>query len=110
MSGVIIKQLLTYLRTEIFRAATVPNIFCFRELLEQELEAVGIRLNKRKPNIYFKVTIRLSCFSSSTCAPQIRGCSFLKRIIHNMLLGNLFTCYFLEVNQTQKKHEIFQNM
>jgi len=27
----------------------------FRELLEKELESVGIRLNKRKPNIYFKV-------------------------------------------------------
>jgi len=27
-----------------------------RELLEAELESVGIRLNKRKPNIYFKVT------------------------------------------------------
>ncbi|PVD38763.1 hypothetical protein C0Q70_01386 [Pomacea canaliculata] len=26
-----------------------------RELLEKELEAVGIRLNKEKPNIYFKV-------------------------------------------------------
>lgn len=26
-----------------------------RELLEKELEAVGIRLNKPKPNIYFKV-------------------------------------------------------
>jgi ribosome-interacting GTPase 1 len=25
-----------------------------RRLLEDELEAVGIRLNKRKPNIYFK--------------------------------------------------------
>ena len=25
-----------------------------RRLLEQELEAVGIRLNKKKPNIYFK--------------------------------------------------------
>lgn len=27
----------------------------FRELLTAELESVGIRLNKRKPNIYFKV-------------------------------------------------------
>jgi len=27
----------------------------FRVLLEKELETVGIRLNKRKPNIYFKV-------------------------------------------------------
>ncbi len=26
-----------------------------RELLERELETVGIRLNKRPPNIYFKV-------------------------------------------------------
>ena len=26
-----------------------------RALLEKELEAVGIRLNKRPPNIYFKV-------------------------------------------------------
>ena len=26
-----------------------------RELLEKELEAVGIRLNKKPPNIYFKV-------------------------------------------------------
>lgn len=28
-----------------------------RQLLEKELESVGIRLNKRKPNIYFKVVI-----------------------------------------------------
>lgn len=26
-----------------------------RALLEKELESVGIRLNKKKPNIYFKV-------------------------------------------------------
>ena len=29
----------------------------FKDLLEKELEAVGIRLNKRKPDIYFKVKI-----------------------------------------------------
>lgn len=29
-----------------------------RELLEKELESVGIRLNKRKPNIYFKVDFK----------------------------------------------------
>lgn len=28
-----------------------------RRLLEQELESVGIRLNKKKPNIYFKVSL-----------------------------------------------------
>ena len=27
-----------------------------RNLLEKELESVGIRLNRKKPNIYFKVT------------------------------------------------------
>ena len=26
-----------------------------KQLLEKELESVGIRLNKRRPNIYFKV-------------------------------------------------------
>ena len=31
---------------------------CCRELLTKELEAVGIRLNRRKPNIYFKVCIQ----------------------------------------------------
>lgn len=29
-----------------------------RGLLEKELESVGIRLNKKKPNIYFKVSPR----------------------------------------------------
>jgi hypothetical protein len=30
-------------------------IFFSREILEEELESVGIRLNRRKPDIYFKV-------------------------------------------------------
>ena len=29
----------------------------FKDLLEKELEAVGIRLNKQKPDIYFKVKL-----------------------------------------------------
>lgn len=33
-----------------------------RQLLEKELESVGIRLNKRKPNIYFKVIFVILCF------------------------------------------------
>lgn len=37
-----------------------------KELLEKELESVGIRLNKKKPNIYFKVNhknlFRISVF------------------------------------------------
>jgi ribosome-interacting GTPase 1 len=30
------------------------KFFCKRKLLEAELEAVGIRLNQKKPNIYWK--------------------------------------------------------
>lgn len=30
-----------------------------RDLLEKELESVGIRLNKKKPNIYYKVSYML---------------------------------------------------
>lgn len=34
------------------------NVQCpCRALLEKELESVGIRLNKSKPNIYFKVRL-----------------------------------------------------
>ncbi len=36
-----------------------------RLLLEKELEAVGIRLNKQRPNVYFKVcaaSAHFSCF------------------------------------------------
>jgi len=32
-------------------------VLFFRELLEKELETVGIRLNRPKPNIYFKVSV-----------------------------------------------------
>lgn len=35
--------------------ATKPYVH--RQLLERELESVGIRLNKAKPNIYFKVIL-----------------------------------------------------
>lgn len=33
-----------------------------RELLEKELESVGIRLNKSRPNIYFKVVLICFCY------------------------------------------------
>jgi len=38
-----------------------------RQLLEAELEAVGIRLNKRKPNIYFKVKKGGGISYNATC-------------------------------------------
>ena len=33
-----------------------------RHLLEKELDSVGIRLNKKRPNIYFKVKIVIKLF------------------------------------------------
>lgn len=39
-----------------------------RQLLEKELESVGIRLNKRKPNIYFKVIFKMfNCLLCHSC-------------------------------------------
>lgn len=46
--------------------ATKPNVH--RDLLEKELESVGIRLNKPKPNIYFKQKKGGGLSFNSTCA------------------------------------------
>lgn len=46
-------------RTSCFSSRLVarnrPSICSSREILEEELESVGIRLNTRRPDIYFKV-------------------------------------------------------
>ena len=44
-----------------------------RELLEKELESVGIRLNKKPPNIYFKV------LKSKASLPSTAGTTILER-------------------------------
>lgn len=38
-----------------------------RRLLERELEAVGIRLNKRRPNVYFKIKSGGGLSFNATC-------------------------------------------
>lgn len=49
---------------------TGTNVQCpCRALLEKELESVGIRLNKSKPNIYFKVS-----FPGLLEAQLVSGC------------------------------------
>ena len=49
---------------------TGTNVQCpCRALLEKELESVGIRLNKSKPNIYFKVR-----FPGLLQAQLVSGC------------------------------------
>lgn len=48
-------------------------LFVFRALLEKELESVGIRLNRTKPNIYFKVQcVYLSFFCLTVGISEIR--------------------------------------
>lgn len=48
-------------------------LFVFRALLEKELESVGIRLNRTKPNIYFKVQcVYLSFFCLTVGKTEIR--------------------------------------
>lgn len=48
-------------------------LFVFRALLEKELESVGIRLNRTKPNIYFKVQcVYLSFFCLTVGITEIR--------------------------------------
>lgn len=44
-----------------------------RSLLEKELESVGIRLNKHKPNIYFKVRPLAKQVRDCLCRPLRRG-------------------------------------
>lgn len=44
---------------------TLCFVFFCRELLEKELESVGIRLNRTKPNIYFKVSLPFTQIDST---------------------------------------------
>lgn len=66
--------------------ATKPNVH--RELLERELESVGIRLNKRKPNIYFKVKKGGGLSFNSTC--QMSRCNekMVQTILHSFKIFN----------------------
>lgn len=76
-----------------------------RELLEKELESVGIRLNKQKPNIYFKVreglknnnTLNISCFKikkggglsfNSTCPLTKIDEKLVQLILHEYKIFN----------------------
>lgn len=50
------------LKLEFFNFLYITLSFDSRQLLEKELETVGIRLNKEKPNIYFKVGSELKFY------------------------------------------------
>lgn len=66
--------------------ATKPNVH--RDLLERELESVGIRLNKRKPNIYFKQKKGGGLSFNATC--QLTRCSekMVQLILHSFKIFN----------------------
>lgn len=53
-----------------------------RLLLEKELEAVGIRLNKRKPNIYFKEKKTGGLTFTATCTLTKLDEKMVQMILH----------------------------
>jgi hypothetical protein len=59
-----------------------------RELLEAELESVGIRLNKKKPNIYFKVKKAGGVSFNSTCNLTRMDEKLVQMILHEYKIFN----------------------
>ncbi|ODM94275.1 Developmentally-regulated GTP-binding protein 2 [Orchesella cincta] len=59
-----------------------------RLLLEAELEAVGIRLNKQKPNIYFKVKKAGGLSFNSTCPLTRMDEKLVQMILHEYKIFN----------------------
>lgn len=66
--------------------ATKPNVH--RELLERELESVGIRLNKAKPNIYFKQKKGGGLSFNSTCTLSRCNEKMVQTILHSFKIFN----------------------
>lgn len=65
---------------------------CFRELLEAELEAVGIRLNKPKPGIYFKQ--KKAGGIKFTATTQLTKCDekMVQNILHDFSILSCIYC------------------
>lgn len=53
-----------------------------KDLLERELESVGIRLNQRPPNIYFKQKTGGGLHFNSTCALTYVDEKLVRTILH----------------------------
>jgi uncharacterized protein len=66
--------------------ATKPNVH--RDLLTAELESVGIRLNKQKPNIYFKIKKGGGLSFNSTCALTKCNEKMVQTILHSYKMFN----------------------
>lgn len=59
-----------------------------RVLLERELESVGIRLNKKKPNIYFKIKKGGGLSFNATCALTKIDEKMVQMILHEYKIFN----------------------
>ena len=59
-----------------------------RHLLEKELESVGIRLNKRRPNIYFKIKKGGGLSFNSTCILTKVDEKMVQMILHEYKIFN----------------------
>ena len=59
-----------------------------RELLENELEAVGIRINTQKPNIYFKIKKGGGLSYNATCQTTYLSERIVYSILHNYKIHN----------------------
>lgn len=66
--------------------ATKPDVH--RQLLTNELESVGIRLNKQKPNIYFKIKKGGGLSFNSTCALTKCNEKMVQTILHSFKMFN----------------------
>lgn len=66
--------------------ATKPNVH--RDLLEKELESVGIRLNRQKPNIYFKQKKGGGLSFNSTCPITKCNEKMVQTILHSFKIFN----------------------
>ncbi|KAG0367847.1 P-loop containing nucleoside triphosphate hydrolase protein [Gamsiella multidivaricata] len=59
-----------------------------RELLETELEAVGIRLNTRRPNVYFKIKTGGGISFNATCKLTALTDKMVQHILHDYRIFN----------------------
>lgn len=59
-----------------------------KELLETELEAVGIRLNTQKPNVYFKVKTGGGISFNATCKLTKITEKMVQHILHDYRIFN----------------------
>lgn len=76
-----------------------PNVH--RELLERELESVGIRLNKGKPNIYFKQKKGGGLSYNSTCATTRCNEKMVQTILHSFKIFNAEVLFRDDCNEDE---------